>query len=100
MLSDLEVNFDYFMLLIYADTAKKNALGRAAFTTDIWSNQTMESFMAITAHFIAISDANIMSLETRLVAFRGIKGAHTGENLAEEFFTVLNEIKCVNKVCI
>ncbi|KAF8164541.1 hypothetical protein BJ912DRAFT_830308, partial [Pholiota molesta] len=30
----------------------ENALGRVSFTSDIWSRQNMESYMAITAHYL------------------------------------------------
>lgn len=55
--------------------------------------------MAVTAHFIAKSVSNILTLETRLVAFQPLRGLHTGVNLANEFLTVLKEIQCVNKAC-
>ncbi|KIK77198.1 hypothetical protein PAXRUDRAFT_64421, partial [Paxillus rubicundulus Ve08.2h10] len=29
----------------------QNSLGRVSFTSDLWSNQTIKSFMAITAHY-------------------------------------------------
>ncbi|KAF5309470.1 hypothetical protein D9619_012446 [Psilocybe cf. subviscida] len=74
----------------------KNSLGRVAFTSDVWSRQMMESYMAITAHFIAKSVSNILTLETRLVAFRPLRGSHTGVNLANEFLTVLKEIQCIS----
>ncbi|KIY46809.1 hypothetical protein FISHEDRAFT_13473, partial [Fistulina hepatica ATCC 64428] len=30
----------------------KNSVGRVSFTSDIWSRQNLESYMAITAHYI------------------------------------------------
>lgn len=54
--------------------------------------------MAVTAHFIARSVSNILTLEMRLVAFRPLHGSHTGVNLAKEFLTILKEIEYLNKV--
>lgn len=58
----------------------------------------MQSFMGVTAHFIAKSPLNVLTLETRLVAFRVLHGSHTGVNLANEFLKVIGEIECLNKV--
>lgn len=54
--------------------------------------------MAVTAHFIARSISDVLTLETRLVAFQPLHGSHTGVNLAKEFLTVLKETECLNKV--
>ncbi|KAJ7059957.1 hypothetical protein C8F01DRAFT_970069, partial [Mycena amicta] len=31
----------------------KKSLGRVAFTSDIWSRENLESYMAVTAHWLA-----------------------------------------------
>lgn len=85
--------------LDFSDDFIQNALGRVSFTSDVWSRQTMQSFMGVTAHFIARSPLNVLTLETRLVAFRVLHGSHTGNNLANEFLRVIEEIECLNKVC-
>jgi len=33
----------------------QNSLGRVSFTSDIWSRQNLESYMAVTAHYTAKS---------------------------------------------
>lgn len=76
----------------------QNALGRIASTSDIWSGQTMQPYMGVTVHFIAKSSLNVLTLESRLVAFHGIQGSHSGENLAKEFTSVMGEVDCLNKV--
>lgn len=86
------------MCLLFMIILSKSALGRVSFTSDVWSRQTMQSYMGVTAHFIAKSASNALTMETRLVAFRVLRGAHTGLNLAEEFLKVIKEIECLNKV--
>lgn len=78
----------------------KDSVGRVSFTSDIWSAQNLQSYMAITAHYI-MRDARTGRLELRsdLVAFRALDKSHTGAYLASEFIEVLKEIKCMGKVC-
>ncbi|KAF5319548.1 hypothetical protein D9619_008318 [Psilocybe cf. subviscida] len=92
----IELQFEKEYQLMRIDI--KNALGRVSFTSDVWSRQTMQSFMGVTAHFIAKSPLNVLTMETRLVAFRVLHGSHTGINLANEFLKVIEEIECLNKM--
>lgn len=65
---------------------------------DIWSRQNMESYMAVTAHFISKSPTNDLTMETQLVAFRKLDGSHTGINIAQNFIRIMREIDCLNNV--
>jgi len=53
--------------------------------------------MAITAHYLMTHEGRL-TLKNRLVAFRNIKGSHTGEHLADIFFRVLQELKVLDRV--
>ncbi|KAF5332789.1 hypothetical protein D9611_005171 [Ephemerocybe angulata] len=75
-----------------------NSLGRVAFTSDIWSRNNLQSYMAITAHYLVMSPAGNLELKSRLVAFRHIEGSHTGENIGKVFVRVLEEIRCLHKI--
>lgn len=78
-------------------------MGRVAFTSDVWSpsRQNLESYMAITAHFLKRAPATgALSLETRLIAFRILHGSHSGANLGAEFLQVLQDMDCAHKESI
>jgi hypothetical protein len=63
----------------------------------MWSRKNLEGYMAVTAHYM-IEAGGQLSLRSRLVAFRHIKGSHTGENLAKEFYNVLCRFKVSHRV--
>ena len=44
-------------------------------------NQTKASFMGITAHWIKSKSTGCWTLHSKVIAFKGIAGAHNGENL-------------------
>lgn len=50
-------------------------------TIDRWTSKTLESYMAITGHFI---DANTLQFNSFLVQCAGFEGNHTGERIAAE----------------
>lgn len=57
--------------------------------------------MAVTAHYLAHSPTpagSLLTLQTRLVAFRILYGSHTGANIGKVFLKILEEINCLHKV--
>ena len=77
----------------------QNSLGHVSFTTDMWSRQNQESYMAVTAHFCAhSSDGKHLVIKSQLAAFRHVSGMHDGMNLAKVFVTILKDLGAVNKV--
>lgn len=57
--------------------------------------------MAVTAHFMANTPSPVgplLTLQTRLVAFRVLHGSHTGINIGKAFVKILEEINCLHKV--
>lgn len=76
----------------------QNSLGRVSFTSDIWSRQNLEGYMAITAHYAAKSAAGHLVIRSRLIAFRHLEGSHTGFNIGNVFVQVLKEIGCLRRV--
>ncbi|KAJ8489040.1 hypothetical protein ONZ45_g13718 [Pleurotus djamor] len=77
---------------------QKPEAGRVSFTADAWSRSTLEGFLGITAHYMAKVSSGRLVLRSRLLAFRHIKGAHTGKNLAERFYEVLEDAKLLGKI--
>lgn len=55
--------------------------------------------MAVTAHYMAESLVDgRLELCNRLVAFRAVPYSHTGENLADEFLNIIDELGLSNMV--
>lgn len=68
-------------------------------TTDAWSNTNLTSFLGVTAHYIVReAGSGRLLLRSGLLAFRHIKGSHTGENLAKILFGIIHEMGIVNRV--
>lgn len=76
----------------------QNALGRVCYTSDLWSDLKLISFMAITAHYLAKGAEGRWELRSCLLAFRYIQGDHSGAALSREFYNVLKEADVLNRV--
>ena len=61
-------------------------------------DQTKASFMGITAHWIESRSAGGWELCSEVVAFKGITGAHTGENLGCYFITLCKRAGIINSM--
>jgi len=68
-------------------------------TTDLWSDPNRDSYMAVTAHFMARDGRGQLILKTLLIAFRLINGMHTGANIGKELIHILDELQILHKVC-
>jgi hypothetical protein len=76
----------------------QNSEGRIAFTSDLWSDPNLRSFMAITGHFSSKDEHGNLVICNRLLAFRHVSGTHSGAHLAEHFMAILKELGIVHKV--
>jgi len=76
----------------------KNSLGHVSFTSDIWSQQNLKSYMAVTAHYAAKSPSGHLVLKSQLIAFRHLHGSHTGINIGKVFVQIIKEIGCLHKI--
>ncbi|CDO71217.1 hypothetical protein BN946_scf184863.g12 [Trametes cinnabarina] len=85
-------------LLRHAAHCTQSALGRISFTCDLWSCRILKGFMAVTLHYCAKDQCDNLVLRTRLGAFRHVQGRHTGENLAQHFVQVLEELGILHKI--
>ncbi len=63
-------------------------------TTDLWTSFTTSSFLALTAHFW---DLKKESLEVATLDCYRFKGSHTGEAIAKELGSTMEEFKISNK---
>ncbi|CAE6443976.1 unnamed protein product, partial [Rhizoctonia solani] len=71
-----------------------NALGLVSATSDLWSDEKLRAFMAVTLHYIN-SEGH---LAEHLFAFRRIEGRHTGANIGHELLSVFEEAGIINKI--
>ncbi|KAG9082994.1 hypothetical protein FRC07_014046 [Ceratobasidium sp. 392] len=76
------------------DGNMNRARGRISFTSDLWTDASLRSFMAVTAHYID----EYGTLCDHLIAFRKSDGHHSGENAGQALFDVLQESNIVDKV--
>jgi hypothetical protein len=77
----------------------QNAMGQILFTCNVWSDQNQQSFLAITAHWIArVGQTSSLELKMALIVFQGLSGSHTGELLADTVLTLLDRAIATNKV--
>jgi len=89
-ISTLKERFQVWSLLFFFTlltlSYQGDNIGRISTTTDLWSvDQTKASFLGITAHWIKIKSPGSWALCSEVVAFKGIAGAHNGENLGRYF---------------
>lgn len=74
-------------------------MGQISFTIDIWSDQNRRSYMAITAHWIAIiSETTALELKAALIAFQQLAGDHDGESLSSVVLQLLDRAGITIKV--
>ena len=74
-------------------------VGQISFTMDIWSDQNRRSYLAITAHWIAIIPGSTsLELKAALFAFQQLCGNHNGKSLAEVVLQLLDRAGITVKV--
>lgn len=76
----------------------QNSLGKVSFTADMWSDKKMQSFLAVTAHWISRNDTGTLELKSSLIAFHRVWGQHTGKNLAVIVLNLLDRAGATSKV--
>jgi len=78
----------------------QDALGRVSLTSDMWSDLNRRSFMAVTAHWMAKGRSNHLELRSALVAFQEVNGSHSGDNMGQVLFDIIQDIGIAHRVCI
>ena len=76
----------------------EGSLGRVSFTSDIWSDSQLASFLAMTAHWCRHDPAGRLEIANRLLAFRLVEGAHDGENIGQIMYNIIKDAKAHRKV--
>lgn len=76
-------------------------MGRVSFTMDLWSGQGFQSYMALTAHWIAEVEGSMgfkLELKTALIAFHRLRQNHTGKSMARTVMHLLDRAGVTVKV--
>lgn len=80
---------------------RKASIGKISFTADIWSSKGMNSYLAITAHWLGPrGDDDQVVLRQALLAFRRIRGAHSGQRIARIVFNIFENAGIVRNVIL
>ncbi|KIK16554.1 hypothetical protein PISMIDRAFT_47771, partial [Pisolithus microcarpus 441] len=69
---------DYFVVL---KTELQHVVGNISFTIDIWSLDSRQPYLAMTAHYI-VDTSNALQYRSMLVVFHRLRSKHTGKALA------------------
>jgi hypothetical protein len=73
-------------------------MGRISLTSDLWTNTSMRSFMAVTLHWIVRTCEGELQLRTALGGFRYVKNKHDGLNIASRFVDILEELDILDRI--
>ena len=77
----------------------EGSLGRVSFTSDIWSDPNLTSFLAMTAHFCRRPGGpGSLEIAHQLLAFRVVQGSHDGENIGQIMYDIVKEAGAHRKV--
>jgi hypothetical protein len=75
----------------------QNSVGHISLTADIWSNQKLRSFLALTVHWIAAKNSKL-DLRAGLIGFHQLKKKHMGKNIAKTLLHLINRAGIAEKV--
>lgn len=66
----------------------------------MWSDPDLAGFIGVTAHFIVrdMPDGELV-LRSGLLAFRRVRGSHTGENMANILYETIRDAGIEQRVC-
>ncbi|KAF8267068.1 hypothetical protein EI94DRAFT_1582652 [Lactarius quietus] len=89
----------YPLLLALLISRVQDALGQVSFTTDIWTNHNLWSYLAITAHWISkLPGTSSLQLKVALITFQRLSGHHSGASLGKTILALLDRAKVTRKV--
>ena len=69
-------------------------MGKISFTTDMWSSDSLDSYLTMTVHWIAQDEkTGSLFMKIVLVAFCHVLGEHSGEELGNIIFEILGDVE-------
>ena len=74
--------------------------GQVSATLDGWSSLARDPYLGVTVHWVhnPVESPTEWSLRTMLLAFREVKGNHSGANLCKVVMEIINEAGLTSKV--
>jgi len=85
--------------------SQQKSAGKISFTTDVWTDPNQRAFMAVTAHWIEVTEEKSSSgsykklqLHADLIGFHKMPGRHTGKHLAYCFKFITDRLNITNRV--
>jgi hypothetical protein len=91
----------YFLLSRLLLTCVHQSIpGQVSATLDGWSSLARDPYLGVTVHWVhnPVESPTEWSLRTLLLAFREVKGNHSGANLARLVMEILKEAGMTSKV--
>lgn len=82
---------------LIADLLLQKALGLVSMTTDIWTDQNMRAWMAVTGHWIQ-ERSGAFELRSDMIAFKYLPGTHTGEVIGNTLVKVAERVNIIQNV--
>jgi hypothetical protein len=73
------------------------ALGKISFTVDMWSSAGMQPYLSVTIHWLGQKEEQVLLCQA-LLAFRRVRGAHSGQRLARIIFDICDQAAIIGKV--
>jgi len=74
-------------------------MGHVSLTADTWSDQSYNSYLAVTTHWVAqVDGTSALQLKTTLIAFHCLEQGHTGTTLAATLMHLLDRAGITLKV--
>ena len=87
-----------FALLCILDI--RTHLGVYCLMSDMWSDLNQWSFMAVIAHWMAKGGSKQLELCSGLIVFWEVDENHSGNNLGQGLFNIIQDIRIAHTVCI
>jgi hypothetical protein len=89
--ADLVVPLSIMIKLLHTNSLIQKAAGEILVTTDIWSDQNRQSYLAMTAHWIAkVDKMTTLNPKVALIVFHRVLGTHNGKSLAKIVLQLLD----------
>jgi hypothetical protein len=91
--------FKEVKLTILSECLIQAAVGQISTTMDIWSDENLRPYLAMTAHWIArLAGTTSLQLKAALIVFHRLRGNHDGETLATAVLQLLDRAGITVKV--
>ncbi|KAF5354761.1 hypothetical protein D9756_005504 [Leucocoprinus leucothites] len=103
-LQEFIITTNSFLIKLKSDI--KGAPGKVSLTTDMWTDENLSPFMAITTHRIEALEINtpagprcLLTMKSYVIGFHRVSGHHTGNHLAQALRFIVDHINLTSKTC-